>query len=364
MNMPSGDSRNHIIQLLQVGFIWLLVLFAGTATAAGLTEAETHGYQQWLHSLQQTINARQETGNPELTYLFPFSRIMTARGRTTADHHVSIGRALNELEAADNPRQQYAQTAFSALAMARNYSNLCEFDSALVWYDLASQLDENGIHTREIRAESLANAVVVADSLRVVRHLLNILGSNDCREWEAELVLAYRYLLVHDAEPDLDLLVRKIASSTDQIGPELRYWHAFALATCKQWPEALANLRVLVAGGGMSHGLTEAQRAWVLIAVPDLLYLTDDVAAATQLYQQLVSCQLPDVRAWSEYQLANLNFLAARYTLAWSAFIRLCEGEDLPAWQERACEMADLADQMKRLRAEGKPYGTAAFFRP
>jgi len=362
--MPSGEPRRNLITLLRVCCVWPLLLLAGTATAVGLTEIETNGYQQWLHSLQQTINARQETGNPELTNLFPFAHIMPARGRTSADHHVSIGRALNELEAADDPRQQYGRTAFSALAMARNYSNLCEFDSALVWYDLASQVDARGAHTREIRAEGFANAVVVADSLRVVRHLLNILGSNDCQEWQPELVLAYRYLLVHDAEPDLDLLVRKIASRTDQIGPELRYWHAFALATRQQWSEALANLRVLVTSGGISHGLTEAQRTWVLTAIPDLLYLTNDLVAAKQLYGQLVACELPTVRAWAEYQLANLNFLAAEYTLAWSAYSRLCEDDNIPAWQERACEMADLADQLKRLQAEGKPYGTAAFFRP
>jgi hypothetical protein len=345
-----------------------VVLVLGVSVAAGATKlnrAERDGYLEWLHSLEQTVAGRQLAQQPEARLLFPLDTPSWQRAEpVTPYRHLAIGKAVAELE------EFWAEhgsgpAPLVALANARNYMNLSEYDSALVWYEITARADTAGRFTREVAREALAAAVAVGDSLDAVRRVTDTLGAADLAARADEAALAYRWLLVNRDTRAIDLMIGKVAGLDSLTPPRLRYWHARALAWRERRAESLTELRMLVSEAqGMSLGLGEQERAWVLAAMPDLMYLLGDADGARELYRRLAVSTLGRVALWGRYQVAGLDLAAARYREARDGFDAVCSGRRYGIWQDQACALRDLADELERIRTEGEPYGTASFYRP
>lgn len=345
----------------------LLLVQPGRLTAADapLDAAEADGYLQWLHSLEQEVKAREAAGAPEGNLLYPFE-IPGWEGQEVKPYrHLAISKAIGELEAQWQLRGQNRESsALVALAHARNYTNLSEFDSAMVWYEAAGQLDTLSLFQREISQERMAVTAALSDSLGMSQRITNTLGASDLTGRERELILSYRWLLTGRDSETLGQLLAKVQAQPELLKGQVLYWHAFSQGWLEERPACLANLRILLQNGGLSLDLTEGQRAWVLTAVPDLMFLMGDREGSRPLYETLAAGSLPALKSWAVYQLANLDFLNAEYGKAANGFGLVCEGLGLASWQDQACAMADIAHQLDRIRTESEPYGTAEFFNP
>ena len=357
----NSDLATKTLRVLACG---LLLALAATGTGA-LENSERDGYLVWLHSLEQTVAARDASGVEERLLLFPFDRPAWGEGDdTTPYRHLAIGKAVTELEELWSDRE-HDLPPLLALANARNYMNLSEYDSALVWYEITARADTDGRFAREVARESLAAAMVAGDSLGTARRITNTLGVTDIDRRTGEAALAYRWLLVNRDARAIDLMIEKVAAADSLLTPPLRFWHARALAWRERHGESLAQLMTLVAGGnGLSYGLDESERGWVLVAIPDLLYLQGESTQARELYRHLASSSLEKLAMWGRYQVAGIDLANARYRAAVTGFTAVCEGTRFGSWQDMACDLRELAREMERIRAEGEPYGTAAFYRP
>jgi len=337
----------------------------GADAVAGLTGVEADGYLQWLHSLEKSIEGRQALDQDEGNLLYPFDLPGWTEAETRPYRHLAISKAVTELETQwRSPARSHELTALAALSNARNYVNLSEYDSALVWYEIAGGLDTVGTFRRELGRESLAAAAAAGDSLNVAKLLTNTMGLAELTGREGELIVAYRWLLTQRDSDGLDLLIQKTAAWKTVLTDRLCFWHAYALAWRQRQPEARTHLRQLIRSGGLSRDLTESQRAWVLAAMPDLLFLAGDHAGARELYEILSRCSIASLAGWGQYQVANLDFLAARYLSAANGFTAVCRGKRMGSWQDHACSMVDIAEELERIRSEGEPYGAAAFYTP
>lgn len=363
--MERKNTLNHLCAAaLLVGLLGLPSA-ARLASGEPLGAVEADGYLQWLHSLQQEVKVRTGADAPEGNLLYPFDLPGWTGAEAKPYRHLAISKAIGELEAQWQLRGQNRESsALVALAHARNYTNLSEFDSAMVWYEAAGQLDTLGLFSREISQERMAVSAALGDSLGMAERITNTLGVSDLTGREREVVLAYRWLLTGRDSETLAQLVAKVESQPELLQGQVLYWHAFSQGWLEQRPACLASLRTLLRGGGLSQGLTESQRAWVLAAVPDLMFLLGDVAGARQLYETLAGSSLEALQTWAVYQLANLDFLAADYGKAANGFGLVCEAVRRASWQDQACAMADVAHELDRIRTESEPYGTAEFFKP
>jgi hypothetical protein len=344
----------------------LLTLLGGTVAAVQpLDNPESDGYLQWLHSLEKAVTAREAAGSQEGNLLYPFGIPGWEGDQAQPFRHLAISRAIGELEAQWQLRGQDRETsALVALAHARNYTNLSEFDSALVWYEAAGKLDTLGLFHTEIMQERMAVASALGDSMRMSQLVTNTLGAPDLGGRDRELVLAYRWLLTGRDSETLALLLDKVESQDGLLAGEVLFWHAFSQAWLEERNASLANLRLLVRSGGLSGGLTEQQRTWVALAIPDQMFLLGAREQARSLYQTLQASSLDQVRVWATYQLANINFLNAEFDKAANGFDLVCEARRLGSWQDQACSMADIARELDRIRSEGEPYGTASYYNP
>jgi len=360
--------RFRELATIATGIVLVLLLGHGAAASevSGLTQAERDGYLTWLHSLNATHAARDAEDREEARRLFPFDREWVP-GEPSGDplRLLAVSRAVGSFER--RPRilvDTAALTAGKALALARNYCHLAEYDSALSWYEIASDRDRRGEYVGEVQREAMACAAALDDSVRFTRWLLETLGRGDLTGADEEICVAYRRLVGQGDGANLRLLVEATRGDTTLVDGRVRFWQAYGQSSLGNWAGALATLRPLLHPGGLSHGLTEAQRAWVLVAVPDLLVLGGELETARPLYTALRQCQLPGVAAWAACQAANLDFLAGRYDVAGLVFSELCEDAAAAPWRDYACEMADLATSIDRIRAEGAPYGTERFYTP
>jgi hypothetical protein len=359
-------NRLHItVPRLSIIVVGLFLTLASSVFAAGLTPEQRDGYLVWLHSLEETVALRQASGQPEPAYLYPLGILDAAApvdSSASADLR-TVASVLDELESRPRLLQEGAgRTALSALTRARNYRHIAEYDSALSWYGKAAQRDGVGEFVTEIGLETMATAVAAGDSVTVAWHLLDVFGSRDLPAHQDELVLGYRFLVARSDSTNLDLLVREIAAHPDLIQGRIAFWQGFAQSWLQRWPESLATLQGLVSGGGLSHGLDEAQRAWVLMAIPDLMVLTGEQQAAVELYRAVAESRLETAADYASCQAAVLDFLAGRFLVAGTAFERLCNQTAEMPWRGYACDMARLSDEMERLRSEGEDHGAAAVY--
>jgi len=363
--MSRNASKINEMGALLVGVLVLLNAAVGLAGPSPLTSAEADGYRLWLHSLEEAVTARASTDLDEANLLFPFDVSAWDLDNPRPYRHLSISKAVMELETKWNGRGAgNLNSSLMALANARNYVNLSEYDSALVWYDVAARLDSTGSFRCEISREGLACAASANDSLAMAQLMTNTLGAADLQGRQAELVLAYRWLLTERDGDSLTHLVQKMESHPAVMDNNLRFWHAFALSWLGRTDEALAQLRQLVLSGGLSNGLTEKQRGWVMKALPDAYFLLGDRQAARGLYAALSACGVQELKMWGKYQVAGLDFLDSRYLSAGNGFQQVCEGERFGAWQDQACSMVSIAKQLERIKAEGEPYGVANYYQP
>ncbi|HOX26449.1 MAG TPA: hypothetical protein PLL30_07685 [Candidatus Krumholzibacteria bacterium] len=357
------DDR-HATRRVWLGLAAGLALCAVTAPRAGasLTADQVNDYLVWLHSLESTLAARAATGQAEHRSLFPAGLATAAADTTQGPDLAAVVAALEEVEGRPRVLQEPAsRQPLHALGRARSYASIAEFDSALVWYDEALRRDTTGEYADEFGREAMAAAIAAGDSVAVTRRFLRVLGGRDLAAHAAELELAYRYFVSRGDATNLDLLVRSAATQPDALRGRLAYWQAFALSWLGRHAESLEALAALLVSDGVSFGLDEAQRAWVLVAVPDLLLLSGDSESAETLYRALAASSVPGAADWAACQVAAIEFLAGRFLAAGTAFERLCQQTADLEWREYACKMAALSGEMERLRDEGELHGAAAY---
>ncbi len=333
--------------------------------AQGLTNRESDGYLQWMHSLEVVMENREETGLDEGNLLYPFDVPGWIGDESRPYRHLSISKAINELEAEWLLRgESRTQSTLVALANARNYVNLSEFDSATVWFNKAAELDTANNFLREISIERLATAAADRDSLAMLAAITNSIGNSTIIGQEGEFILALRWLLIHQDKETLDLVLQKIIVDGSTLTDRLRFWVAYSMAWRKDISGSLEHLKILINSGGLSRDLTEKQRAWVLFAIPDFLFLADDYESSRTLYDVLENSKSPKLATWGRYQIANLDFLNGLYLRASEGFKRICDGKRQGSWQDHACEMAKVATEIERIKSEGEPYGAGSFYTP
>jgi len=342
--------------------LMLLAVPRGEARAE-LDAGAGAAYRRWLGGLERTVAERADADLPGQRRLFPFD---TPAGQADADgpafRHLVIAKAVAELEETWRDRQGGdGPPALVALANARNYMHLSEYDSALVWYGVADGRDTAHRFRDEIARETLAAAAAAGDSLALARALTNTLGLSSLAGRDREVVLAYRCLLAARDDRAVDLLNGKVAAEDTLLDPRVHYWEAYALAWRGRRAESLAVLTTLLRSG-RGDGLDEAARTWVLTAVPDLMFLEGDAAGARPLYGLLAASDVPALRLWGAYQAAGLDLADARYDAAAAGFDGVCHGAHEGAWQDRARALRDVAVRLRDLRKEGEKHGTAAFY--
>lgn len=346
----------------------LVLLLLGSLPAAGAADGgeslameESVGYLQWLHSLEKAVQGRTASGVPEGNLLFPLGRPGWVEPETRPYRHLTISKAIGVLES------QYAvranvPSALVALANARNYLNLSEFDSALVWYDLAADLDSAGTFAAEIELESMSAAVAGNDSLAMASLVMETWTRVDDPASVENVCLAIRWTLSRGTSDQAAGLTDLLADLPEDMDPVLRFWRAYASSFNGNRAGSLADLRILIRAGGLSLGLSEGQRAWVLTALADEVFLAGNHDQARSLYETLKESNLEELRLWGTYQLAGLAFIACSYLEAATGFETVCKANQVAIWQKQACEMADLAGELSRIHKEGEPYGVAGFY--
>lgn len=357
MYRKTNNSRSAL------ALVTVLCLLPATLAATPLEDTEADGYLQWQHSLEKAVQGRKAAEKEEGNLLYPFDLPGWTVTEVKPYRHLSIGKAILELESQWGNRQDGRMTSsLVALANARNYVNLSEYDSSLVWYQMAAKLDTAGNFRREIGRESLAAAIAANDSLKTSQLLTNTLGATELIGRELEIILGYRWLLAKRDAAMVDLFIQKVEANQAVLSDRLRYWHAYALAWRQDRDAALTHLRKLIRSGGLSRDLTEGQRAWVLVAIPDLLFLNGEVDASADLYRVLSTSQIDNLSLWATYQLANLDYLEGRYLKAGTGFKKVCDAKRVGSWQDQACELNTLSQELQRIKSEGERYGAATLY--
>lgn len=249
-----------------------------------------------------------------------------------------------------------------ALALARNYRRLAEYDRALGLYrgTLKVLPDSN------LAREAFTTAVLQGDSLQVTRELLNIVGASDLQRNAAEVELGYRALLSRGADHDLDLLMMKVDGQDAPMPPRIRFWHAFAQYHLGHDADSLYHLRLLISAPGRPEELPAAAASWVARAIPDLLLQLDRRDDAADLYALLAHDGPAECRPWGGYQLGNILLAGGDYAGAVDCFENIAAEADSTVsedWLQRVRVLAGVAGDLDRIRNEGEPYGIADLHR-
>jgi ribosomal protein L18E len=356
----------------------VLLLFLGgsvdPARSEGLTDAEFTGYLAWLESIVSPAPADSGLAEPQRLYPFDLAGDDGAGFAAAAPHNadgepgeggqeaaaadvlIVTGRSLIDLEhELRRPSARRGVSAHEALLAARQYRHAAEYDSALAWYRRADARDTRRELRAQIALETIATAVALGDSAVVARSVLASLAGYP---GEVETVIALRYLIAHRDEVNLGRVVAAVAQREIQ-DPALEVWLAYAHSTLGDWPACLDGLRALLARGGPDAEMSAPLRAWVLVAVPDMLFLAGDHEGAGALYRALAASEIPGVVPWARLQVASLDLLGGRHAAASSAFATLCADEAAAPWRVFACEMAKHSENLTRFGVEAKADGTA-----
>lgn len=342
-------------------------------------------WTRWFDALEQAPAA----GGPQL---YPLDSPAEAPPSAKPYRHLAIAKAVAQLERAGVPAgererrshddrhdeghedghgtrraglesgQAAAGSPLLALANARNYLNLSEYDKALEWYATAGALDAEGHFRRETGREALVAAICARDSIAVGRALAATMAASDLAGREAEFVLAMRWLLGRRDATTLSWFVARAAAPELANDLRLAFWRAYSLSWLERRDEALAELDRLLAMGGREQVLSGRERGWVLTAWTDLTLLGGNSREAERRYRQLAASGLPEVRDWGRLQAAGLALVANRYGEAAAGYREICQAETKGAWTDHACAMAELAGRLDRLLNEGERYGAAAHY--
>jgi hypothetical protein len=156
----------------------------------------------------------------------------------------------------------------------------------------------------------------------------------------------------------LDTLATRLAMLTERIDDDARYWYAIALVMRERWNDSLLQLKQLVASGNPQR-FAPPQRAWVVTAIADQLFLVGARRQCRELYAQMARSELRSLRQWSSHQTANLDLLASDYPRAATAFAELCASVGENPLRAQACALAEVAGQLSRVQERGEPDGSA-----
>ncbi len=338
---------------------------APAAADVAMTEAQQHAYLIWLHSLEAELAIRDVAGPPASRPLFPQSAWLPED--VSARSLLDVAGALIDLERKPRLLQEPpGRSPLHALNRARNHARIAEHDSALVWYAEAVRRDSTGDRTDDIGAEIMASAIAAGNDDLVRRRLGGALGKVAAGDAAGtlEVELACRFMLARSDTVGLQSLVFALGKLPRPMDGRLEFWHGYVRSWLGHWQQSFEILTGLLGGDGRTHGLDTTQRAWMLTAIADQVLLLGDRATAHGLYRALAASSVPEAATWAACQAAALDFLEGRYLAAGTAFEQLCRRADNTTWRRYACEMARLSDEIERLRSEGAPYGTAAFYRP
>lgn len=339
--------------------VWPLVMVM-TLLAAGVaccdeiwTGIEDEAYVSWL----QAVAAADSTVGEDPLY---------PTGYAGGD---PAGLALSLLDIAKSTRELEGALARSrkpaagyepglAVALARNYRHLTEYDKALGLYrGTLAVMPDTGL-----AAEAFTTAVLHGDSLQVTRELLNIIGSSGLDVRAKEVELGYRTLLSRGADHDLDLLMQKVDGQDSPMPLRIRFWHAFAQHHLEHYAAALYHLRLLICSAPVLDELPAAAGAWVAGAIPDLLQRVGRVDAAAELYTLLAADGPDECRPWGRFQLGNIHFQRGDYVGAADCFEQIVAEADSNCgelWLQRVRALAATTAKLDRIRNEGESYGIA-----
>lgn len=333
-------------------------------------------WTRWHLALEQTVAAGAQA---EAAPLYPLDARAQAPATAQPYRHLAIAKAVTQLESKPAPAAGRdgghggghgevadahggGESPLLALANARNYLNLSEYDLALEWYQKAGAADAAGHFRRETGREALAAAICARDTVAAGRAIAATMTAYDLAGREAEFVLAMRWLLSRGDAGTLAWFVDR--ATAPELAADLRvsFWRAYSLSWLDRRAECLAELRRLLDMGGRERVLAPRERGWVLTAYADLVLLEGGRDEAEMRYRALSASALPAVRDWGRLQAAGIAFVANRYGEAAAAYREICQAETKGAWNEHACAMADIAAQLERLLSEGERYGAAAHY--
>lgn len=331
-------------------------------------------WTRWLQALEHSV-AGAAAGHTEGGLLYPLDAAPHSETATKPYRHLAIAKAVTQLEAApgrksdphgnshgDDHGSGSAGSPLLALANARNYLNLSEYDQALAWYGRAAAHDVDGHFRRETARESLAAAICARDTTAAGLAIASTMSAPDLDGREGEFVLAMRWLLSRQDGATLGWFVDRTAAPELAADVRVTFWRAYSLSWLERRGECLAEIRRLLDMGGRERVLGPRERGWVLTAYADLVLLEGARDEAEQRYRRLADSSLPAVRDWGRLQSAGLAFVANRYGEAAAGYREICQAEAKGAWAEHACAMADIAAQLERLLSEGERYGAAAHY--
>jgi len=358
--------REISVFVLPVLMATAVVAFAADDTApVPMTQVEQDGYLQWLHSLEQEVALRTEKGIDESFKLFPFATDKVTLGDTAPYRHLTIAKALAVLEDQfQDPRQAADLSSLVALANARNYVNLTEYDSALIWFDVAALKDTIGDFRTELGLETMATAIAAGDSLRMAGEVGRLVAGGFRSVPEDEIILALRWCLVDGDKTQLASLADSLVATGRETAPAVRFWAARAFNRLDRPNPMYAQLTLLVQNGGLSLGLTENQRGWVLTTLADASYRLGLAPQARRLYSTLTESPLENLNLWATYQLAGMDLAQGDFLAAATGYGTVCRAKLKTSWHAQACAMAKVASEIESIRREGEPYGTSRFYNP
>ncbi|MBK9473386.1 MAG: hypothetical protein IPO18_14120 [bacterium] len=344
------------------------------ATEEAYEPGNGDAWTRWLQALEHSV-AGTAAGHAEGSLLYPLDAAPHSENPAQPYRHLAIAKAVTQLEAAPGRKKDPHGNAHGsshgagssgspllALANARNYLNLSEYDQALAWYGRAAAQDAEGHFRRETGRESLAAAICARDTAAAGLAIASTMSALDLEGREGEFVLAMRWLLSRQDGATLGWFVDRTAAPELAADVRVTFWRAYALSWLERRGECLVEIRRLLDMGGRERVLGPRERGWVLTAYADLMLLEGARDEAELRYRRLADSGVPALREWGRLQSAGLAFVANRYGEAAAGYREICQAEAKGAWAEHACAMADIAAQLERLLSEGERYGAAAHY--
>jgi len=358
--------RRRPIPFRTVGpLVWIAffsVLPRGPARAdGGLTPLTILGYGCWVQDL-----AAAEADSVPLR-LYPLGRSpQEALLQGRPERLAATVRELRARERALTDAWDAApyRTESSALAAARGYREVGEYEQALKWYGIAQLATGAALPVGPLAHEMFATAVLSGDSLRIDERFRDLMASGDLVASEGAAVVAYRHYLVRHDRTSLRRLLALGSGQAERLTPSLLFWQSYGLVADGRRAESVPLLQRLVAGACEATDLEGWQRVWVARALPDGLYMADDVGAAAVLYGMLAVQPAGEAPLWASYQLANAALRDGDFAGAAELYRRSAGAAPAEAWQLRAVALAGTAEQLIGTGKGGAPDVDAAERRP